>query len=168
LVVLALLVIAYLIPAPPVHRSATAEVHSSREKVWEALSDLEHIPTWNGAARLLEFAGTQRQGNGTRYRVPGTPISRTFEVTDWRPYNRIDYRVTTEPGVTYDHTLSFRIRPLYDRAAIQLDEDYRLRGGYLGHLFDQLYLGPSVERGRAAALANLKRWIETGSEVLLP
>jgi hypothetical protein len=42
-----------------------------------------------------------------------------------------------------------------------------MRGGYLGHIADQIYLGPAVERSRSTALANLKRLVETGGEMIV-
>ena len=59
-------------------------------------------------------------------------------------------------------------KPHCDYDVVLLDEDYRMRGGYLGHLLDIGYLGPTAEKGRSAALANLKRLIETGNEILFP
>lgn len=167
LVLVAILAVAYLVPAPPVHRTASAEIHTSREKVWEALSDLSRIPSWDGGVPSIEFLTSQRHGTGARFRIPTTPVARTFEVVDWRPYNRIDYRVKTEPGLTYDHSVSLLIRALNERTVVQLNEDYRVRGGYLGHLLDLVYTGPSTERSRSGALANFKRWIETGTDILL-
>ncbi len=160
--------VAYLVPAPVSHRAASVEIHATKEKVWEVLSDLPRIPSWNGGALKLEFLTRHTQGPGARFRVPGTPISRTFEVTDWRAYNRIDLRVTTDPRLTNDHILTYSIRPTGERTAVLLDEDYRVRGGYLGYLLDRVYLGPSGEKSRSAALANLKRLVETGNEILLP
>ena len=159
--------VAYLVPAPVSHRTASVEIHASREKVWEVLSDLERIPSWNAAAPSVEFLTQHRQGPGAKYRIPSTPISRTFEVKDWRSFNRIDYQVTTDPELTRDHILVFQIRPAQGRTLVQLDEDYHMRGGYLGHLLDEVYLGPSVERSRSAALANLKRLVETGGEIIV-
>ena len=168
---LALLVVAtfvaYLVPAPVSHRTASVEIHATREKVWDVLSQLDRIPSWNAAARTVDFQTSHKQGMGARFQVPSTPVSRTFEVTDWRAYNRVAFRVRTDPALTRDHILVYAIRSANGRTTLQLDEDYHMRGGYLGHLLDIVYLGPSVEKSRSAALANLKRLVETGGEMII-
>lgn len=163
---LVLAFVAYLVPAPVSHRTATVEIHATREKVWEVLSNLERIPTWNASAHSIEFLSQHKQSSGARFRLPGSPVSRTFEVREWQAYERIAFRVQTDPNLTRDHVVVYQIRREGTRTQVQLDEDYHMRGGYLGHILDQVYLGPAVERSRAAALANLKRLVETGGEMI--
>jgi uncharacterized membrane protein len=157
--------VAYLIPAPVSHRTASVEIHATREKVWEVLSNLERIPAWNPSARSIEFETQHKQGDGVKFRLQSSPISRVFHVREWRAYNRIEFGVKTEPDLTRGHVVVYQIRPAQTRTVVQLDEDYHMRGGYLGYMLDQVYIGPSGERSRAAALANLKRLVETGGEM---
>lgn len=159
--------VAYLVPAPVSHRTASVEIHATREKVWEVLSNLERIPSWNASAHSIEFLTEHKQGNAAQFRLPSSPVSRIFEVREWRTYERIEFRVRTDPDLTRDHVVVYQVRRSGTRTLVQLDEDYRMRGGYLGHMADQVYLGPAVERSRAAALANLKRLVETGGEMIV-
>jgi len=161
-------VVAYFLPAPAVHYEASIEIDASRESVWELLSNFDELPRWNATTHGLEFAANQRRGVGTEFHIPGSPISHTVTVTKETAYNRVELRVETDPRLTEDQVIRYSIHPRQNRTLVRFVEEYRVRGGYLGYAVDRALYRPMRGSGRATALANLKRLVETGNGLFVP
>jgi uncharacterized membrane protein len=161
-------VVAYFLPAPAVHNEASIEIDATREKVWEVLADFSELPRWNGATHGLEFATSQRRGVGTELHIPGSPFQHTMRVTNEVAYNRVELAVETDPRLTEDQTIRYSIHPRQNRTLVRFVEEYRVRGGYLGYAVDRALYRPMRASGRAPALANLKRLVETGNGLFVP
>lgn len=160
--------IAYFLPAPAVHNEASIEIDATREKVWEVLGDFDEMPRWNASTHGLKFDTSQRKGVGTEFHVPGSPFHHTVVVTKEVAYNRIELRVETDPRLTEDHIIRYSIHPRQSRTLVRFVEEYRVRGGYLGYAVDRALYRPMRGSGRAPALANLKRLVETGNGLFVP
>lgn len=168
LLIIAILALAYFLPANPAHHEASIEIGESREETWRILSDLTQLPRWNRSMSIMEFMGTQKFGVGTRISIPDVPIKRQLRVVNWIPYNSMTFRVQSDPDVTHDHTIRFSVHPRTSGCLVRYVEEYRLRGGYLGTVLDKIYLTPMGANGREPALANLKRLVETGQGIFVP
>jgi len=154
--------IAFLMPAPVVHHEASVEINADREKVWDALSDMRGWPRWIEEVDSVAFLSSQQQGTGTEVRLDGK-FYQTFErVIRWEEYNRIDFAVSFKPSLTEDHVLRYMMTPQFDRVQVRVEEEYRMRGGYLGHAFDLMMFSRMREGFRGPALGYLKRLAETG------
>lgn len=161
LLVLALAV-AYFVPAPVVHHDAALEVDASRERVWDALSDLSQMPRWNAAVDSAAFLGAQRQGEGAEIRIDGM-VTSTLQVERWQPYGTMSFFVELKPRFTYDHVLRYSIQYRYtNRTVVRVEEEYRMAGGYLGHVLGLLLFDRVREPYRMPALSYLKKLVETG------
>lgn len=154
--------IAYLMPAPIVHHEASAEINAPRERVWQALSDLHGWSRWNEDVDSTGFLTPQQEGLGTKVRLDGKFMTVYEEVTAWEPYNRIDMSVKLKPNLTEDHVMRYTMAPEFDRTTVKIEEEYKMRGGYLGHALDVLFFDRMREGFRAPALGYLKRLAETG------
>jgi uncharacterized membrane protein len=154
--------IAYLMPAPIVHHEASAEINAPRERVWQALSDLKGWSRWNEDVDSTGFLTDQQEGVGTKVRLDGKFMSVYEEVTNWEPYNRIDVSVKLKPNLTQDHVMRYTMAPEFDRTTVKIEEEYKMRGGYLGHALDLLFFDHMRDGFRGPALGYLKRLAETG------
>ena len=156
------LAVAYFVPAPVVHYDAALEVNASRERVWDALSDLSQMPRWNAAVDSAAFLGAQRQGEGTEIRIDGV-VTSTLQVERWVPYGTMSFFVELKPRFTYDHVLRYSIQYRYtNRTVVRVEEEYRMAGGYLGHVLGMLLFDRVREPYRMPALSYLKKLVETG------
>lgn len=167
LFIIAVLAVAYVMPAPGVHVETSIEIDSPRTQVWEVMSNLTDLPRWNASAFGMEFDSNQRQGVGAIYEIEGAPVSHRYQISKWEPYNRIDLQVMTKPRVTVDHIVRYSIHPRGSRTIVRFTEDYVARGGYLGYIFDRVAYYPSRGKSREPALANLKRLVETGQGIFI-
>ena len=161
-------VITYFVPAPAVHHEANIEVDGQRTQVWKVVSDLNDLPRWNANAQGIQFASSQRQGVGVEFSIPGQPFTHGFRVIGWEPYNKMQFRVTTKPALTVDHIMLFSLHTRGQKTIVRYIEEYRMKGGYLGYILDQVYYSAVRRKGRTPALANLKRFVETGQGMFLP
>src|SRR5262245_28610180 len=149
--------IAYLMPAPAVHHEASVEINAPRERVWQALSDLQGWPRWNEDVDSTAYLTDQHEGVNTKVRFDGKLLTAYETVTNWEPYNRIDFSVSLKPDLTMDHVMRYVMSPQFDRTQVRIEEEYRMRGGYLGHAFAMLVFDRMRETFRAPALGYLKR-----------
>lgn len=154
--------IAFLMPAPVVHHEASVEINAGREKVWDALSDMKAWPRWIEEVDSVSFVSSQEEGTGTEVRLDGKFFTTFERATRWEPYNRIDFEVSFKPNLTTDHVLRYVMDPQFDRTQVRVEEEYRMRGGYLGHAFELLMFSRMREGFRGPALGYLKRLAETG------
>jgi uncharacterized membrane protein len=154
--------IAFLMPAPVVHHEASVEINADREKVWDALSDIKGWPRWIEEVDSVSFQSPQHDGEGTELRLDGKFYTTFERAVRWEPYNRIDFAVSFKPNLTTDHVLRYMMTPQFDRVQVSVQEEYRMRGGYLGHAFDLMMFDRMREGFRGPALGYLKRLAETG------
>jgi len=164
LIVLLLLAagIAYLIPGPVEHYEASAEINTGRERVWEVLSDLSQLSRWNDEVDSTAFVTPQREGVGTQIRLDGKFMTCWEKVVSWEPFNRIEFTVTEKPALTTDHVLRYTMEPRFERTLVRVEEEYHMRGGYLGHALNYITFSRMREAYRGPALSYLKRLAETG------
>ena len=154
--------IAYLMPAPIVHYEASVEINADRERVWQALSDLRGWPRWNEDVDSTAFLTAQQDGDGTQVRFDGKFLTAFEKVTRWEPYNRIDFAVTLKPDLTTDHVMRYIMSPAFNRTQVRVEEEYKMRGGYLGHALEVIIFSRLRDGFRGPALGYLKRLAETG------
>jgi len=154
--------IAYLMPSPVVHHEASATINAPRERVWQALSDLKGWSRWNEDVDSTAFLTDQQEGVGTKMRLDGKFMTVYEEVTDWEPYNRIDFNVSLKPNLTEAHVMRYTMAPDFDHTTVKVEEEYKMRGGYLGHALDVLFFERMRDGFRAPAMGYLKRLSETG------
>jgi uncharacterized protein YndB with AHSA1/START domain len=155
--------IAYFVPAPVTHFDSALEIEASRERVWEMLSDLSQISRWNEDVDSAVFVGPQHDGEGAEVRVDGSMFTSALRVTRWEPYNRIDFAVLLKPRLTWDHVLRYSMQRRFEnRTIVRVEEEYRMAGGYLGHVFGILIFERMRDPYRVQALSYLKRLAETG------
>jgi hypothetical protein len=73
------------------------------------------------------------------------------------------FSVRLKPRLTYDHVLRYSVQYRFtNRTVVRVEEEYRMAGGYLGHLFGVLLFDRMREPYRMAALSYLKKLAETG------
>jgi uncharacterized protein YndB with AHSA1/START domain len=162
ILVLLALAVAYFVPAPVAHYDAALEVDASRERVWEALSDLSQLSRWNSAVDSTVFLTPQRDGVDTEFRIDGV-VTSTLRAERWEPFNSMGFSVRLKPRFTYDHVLRYSVQYRFtNRTVVRVEEEYRMAGGYLGHLFGVLLFDRMREPYRMAALSYLKKLAETG------
>lgn len=162
ILILLALAVAYFVPAPAKHFDAALEVDASREKVWGALSDLSQMSRWNPGVDSTVFLTPQHDGEGTEIRVDGM-VTSTLIVQRWEPFNTMAFLVELKPRLTYDHVLRYSVQYRFtDRTVVRVEEEYRMAGGYLGHLFGVLLFDRMREPYRMPALSYLKKLAETG------
>jgi len=154
--------IAYLMPSPVTHHEASVEINAPRERVWQALSDLKGWSRWNEDVDSTGFVTDQQDGLGTQMRLDGKFMTIYETVTAWEPYNRIEVSVKLRPNLTEDHVMRYTMAPEFDRTTVKVEEDYKMRGGYLGHALDVLAFGRMRDGFRGPAMGYLKRLAETG------
>jgi uncharacterized protein YndB with AHSA1/START domain len=162
ILVLLVLAVAYFIPAPVTHYDAALEIDASRERVWDTLSDLTQLSRWNSDVDSTVFLSPQREGVGTEIRVDGV-VTSVLTVVRWQPYNAVGFVVVPKPRFTYDHVLRYTMQYRFtDRTIVRVEEEYRMAGGYLGHLFGVMLFDRMREPYRMSALSYLKKLAETG------
>jgi hypothetical protein len=84
-------------------------------------------------------------------------------VERWEPYNTMGFFVELKPRLTYDHVLRYSLQYRYtNRTVVRVEEEYRMAGGYLGHVFGRLFFERMREPYRMPALSYLKKLVETG------
>lgn len=162
--VLVVLAVVYFIPAPVNRHAAGLEIEASREQVWEVMSDLARLPRWIETVDSVAFLNPQRQGLGAELRIDGTVMSSVLRVARWVPYNTVAFDVRMRPGLTHDHVLRYTVeRRFAGRSVVRVEEEYRMAGGYLGHVLGGLLFDRMRDPYRASALLHLKRLVETGA-----
>ncbi len=164
LILLAVIVAAaWFAPAPVSHVEGAIDISAPRDRVWTILSDVTSARLWDRQMREATIVSAAKSGIGTE-RASGGPVVKTREkVTEWVPYNRLEYEVVHDPRLTKFETSRLEITPSGATGThVRWSLDYQMNGGYLGNLADQFLLG-GTHKGRIDdGLSRLKRYAETG------
>jgi uncharacterized membrane protein len=154
--------VAWFAPAPASHATNAVVIDVPRDRVWTVLSDLTSSRLWDPAMKEAKLTTDTKIGEGAVRESDGVFGKTKERVTQWLAYNRLRFDVSHDPNFTKYETSNIELEPSGSGTRVEWTMDYQMTGGYLGKLADKSILG-SVHQGRIdQALANLKRYAETG------
>ena len=118
------------IPAPP-------------EAVWQVVSDASRAPAWMPDIKERRLISPPPIGPGSQWEdhglLRGRPFRMTCQVTHWEPPRHLAYQhVTAEQAGAQWHE-HVALEPQDEGTLVTLRLEYRLLGGFMGRLYDQLF-----------------------------
>lgn len=139
--------------------TVTTPVAANADRVFHAISDVEHLPDTVPAIVSVEFLGERRTGVGTRFRETrrmGNQTHRTeLEIVAFDPDARTLRMVSRTPGTLWDTTLAVHPTGSGSELVLRMAAESAGWRRLLHVAMRGLY-----RRGLAAHVAAVKAWCE--------
>jgi uncharacterized membrane protein len=143
------------------HIRLTEHIGAPIEDVFELFIDAKRWPEWMaGSTEVKEITGPPDQV-GTRIRDVSTFMGRQME--SWTEVIEVErprlYRLATE-GAGMKGRGTFRLVPAGEGTDVEVETEYELPAGFLGHIADRLFLEKAMERQTRHSAENFKALAE--------
>ncbi len=128
---------------------------------WQALADIGNIYRWNPGVARSHLTSSQAAGLGaTRHCDLGGPNFLDEKVVNWQPEKQLTMRITNTNMPFKSADIHFMLRADNGRTIVTVSPEYKLKFGWLGALFDRLYVRNTYRQGMEALLDGLKQYVE--------
>ncbi len=139
-------------------------IESSRDAVWEALSDIGAISTWNPGVKASHVTTDVSGGVGAgRHCDLGGKNYLDEKVVEWHPGERLTMRVIGTNLPLKHADIRFHLRTDGTQTIVSVSPEYELKFAVLGTMMDAVFVRRSYVKGMNALLAGLKQHVESAS-----
>jgi uncharacterized membrane protein len=147
----------------------TAHYDAPIERVWELGTDFKRYPEWNVSYPEVKEVTGPVDKVGTRILSVTKVLGRRME--GWGEIVEVDKpRFLKTVGSSHEGgklTIIYRLTPAGEGTDFELESEYELPAGFLGHIADKLFVEKSVERDLRHSMENFKALVETRTPVLV-
>lgn len=143
------------------HFSCQITIIAPPEKVWAALSDIGEIYRWNPSVNQSYVISPKSRGVGSKRHcdLPNN-LHLDEEVVKWEVNEEIAFRIIkSNMGIEKGDT-HFNIYETNGKTKVIVSPDYELKWGWLGRLWDRVYVEKHYKESLQNSLKGLKKYVE--------
>jgi uncharacterized membrane protein len=147
----------------------TSHFDAPIERVWELGTDFMRYPEWNVSYPEVKEVTGPVDEVGTRILSVTKVLGRRME--GWGEIVEVDKpRLLKTIGSSNEGgklTILYRLTPAGEGTDFEVESEYDLPAGFLGHIADKLFVEKAVERDLRHSIENFKALVEAKQPILV-